>query len=421
MPVLLRDYETKSRLDLKKVGAWRYSTHESTDVWCCNFAVDDGSIKLWVRGDPVPPEFVEAAQNPDWIAAAFNDAFERLIEKHIMVPRYGWPEIPIERHRCLQASALSLALPASLDGVTAALKLEQRKDADGHRTMLQMAKPRKPRAGEDPSKIYWHDDAEHKARLYAYGKQDVVAERALYHRIGFLSEKEQRNWLLDQAINDRGIHLDRDLPNKAIKISKAAQREIDAELANLTAGAVTSIGQTQRMQAWLAANDCAVTDLQKPTLQRALTRTAISPAARRMIGLRLDGAHSAAKKLNKMREWMSDDNRVRGVFRFHGASPGRFTSVGLQMQNLKRPGVKDMVAAIEAVTTGDLDYLRARFPQPMSVIGDIARVLVCAPEGRKLLIADFSGIESRMTAWVSGERRKLDQWSNFRPHRRSRA
>jgi DNA polymerase bacteriophage-type len=44
MAILLRDYETRSQLLLKAVGAWRYSTHASTDAWCCAFAVDDGPI-----------------------------------------------------------------------------------------------------------------------------------------------------------------------------------------------------------------------------------------------------------------------------------------------------------------------------------------------------------------------------------------
>ena len=72
-----------------------------------------------------------------------------------------------------------------------------------------------------------------------------------------------------------------------------------------------------------------------------------------------------------------------------------------------------MAAAIEAVGTGDFNHLRSRYKQPMSVIGDIARALVCAPVGRKPIVADFSGIEFRLTAWVSGQRSKLDQWANF--------
>ena len=126
---------------------------------CCAYCVDDGPIKLWVPGDPIPPEFIEAAQNPNWLVHAFNDGFERRIEQHIMGPRYGWPIIPVERHRCSQAAALALALPAELKGVAHALKLSEQKD-DSQALMLQMAKPRRPRKDEDPSKTYWYDDAE---------------------------------------------------------------------------------------------------------------------------------------------------------------------------------------------------------------------------------------------------------------------
>src|SRR5262245_1467577 len=105
MPILRRDVETRSTLDLSDVGAWRYSTHPTTDVWCCAYAVDDGPIKLWVPGEPIPEEFVEAAQNPEWLVSAFNNQFERLIERHILAPRFGLPLVPIERHRCTQAAA----------------------------------------------------------------------------------------------------------------------------------------------------------------------------------------------------------------------------------------------------------------------------------------------------------------------------
>jgi hypothetical protein len=140
--ILFRDFETKSTLDLPDVGAWKYASDHTTDVWCCAYAVDDGPIELWVPGDPVAPEFIEAAQNPTWVVSAFNDQFERLIERHIMGPRYGWPTVPIERHRCTQAAALAHALPAKLEGVARALGLEQQKDEAGRRTMLLMAKPR---------------------------------------------------------------------------------------------------------------------------------------------------------------------------------------------------------------------------------------------------------------------------------------
>ena len=83
--VLHRDYETRGQLLLKRVGNHRYAADPSTEVLCCAFAVDDEPVQLWTRGDPVPPEFVEAAADPSWIVCAHNDAFETAIEHHIMV------------------------------------------------------------------------------------------------------------------------------------------------------------------------------------------------------------------------------------------------------------------------------------------------------------------------------------------------
>ena len=136
--------------------------------------------------------------------SAFNDNFERLIEQHIMTPRYGWPVIPIERHRCTQSAALSLGLPASLDKVAEALSLEQRKDEAGQLLMLRMARPRDPRSGEDASQIHWHDNPEDIKRLGGYCKQDNLTERAVFRRLGHLSAAEQTIWQLDTVINDRG-------------------------------------------------------------------------------------------------------------------------------------------------------------------------------------------------------------------------
>ena len=80
---------------------------------------------------------------------------------------------------------------------------------------------------------------------------------------------------------------------------------------------------------------------------------------------------------------------------------------------MKRPLVGDMGAAIEDVATGDFDHLRRHYRQPMSVVGDISRALICAPPGHRLITADFSGVESRITAWVSGQQSKLDRWTQF--------
>jgi DNA polymerase len=412
MPILIRDYETRSTLDLRDVGAWRYSTHASTDVWCAAYAVDDSPVELWIPGDPIPAVFTEAANDSGWVLAAFNDGFERLIEQHVLGPRHGWPAVPIERHRCLQAAALARALPGSLDGAARALKLSERKDDAGRRVMLQMSRPRKPRKDEEPKGVYWFDDPERRQQLYDYCKQDVLTERELHKHIPLLEGDEQALWLLDQDINDRGVHVDRQLLDAAIKIAQQAQTEINVELAKITSGEIDSIHQVSRLLQWLNAHGCKLKSIHKESLEQTLGKE-LPDATRRVIELRLDGAHAAANKLDTMRAWLNADNRARGCLKFHGASTGRWSSYGIQLQNLKRPVVEDIDKAIEAVASGSLQQLRQHYPQPMSVVGDVTRAMICAAPGHRLIAADLSGVESRITAWVSGQQSKLDMWKRF--------
>ena len=137
--VLHRDYETRGRVILKKVGTHRYAADPRTEILCVAYAVDDDPVQLWIPGNPVPPEFIEAAHNPRWVLAAHGDHFETAIEQHVLAPRYGWPLIPLERHRCTMAMALAAGLPARLSAAADALELANRKDAAGERLMHQIS------------------------------------------------------------------------------------------------------------------------------------------------------------------------------------------------------------------------------------------------------------------------------------------
>ena len=370
-------------------------------------------MKLWVSGDPVPPEFIEASSSPASVVSAFNDNFERSIEQHIMVPRYGFPTIPIERHRCTQASARALALPGSLAGVAEALGLEQQKDAAGQALMKQMARPRKPRPTEDPNGVYWFDDEERRKQLYEYCKTDVMTERAIHKRIGHLPDAEQKVWIGDTATNDRGFCIDPGLIAGAINIGTAAQAALNVELYQVTGGEISTIGQTEKMITWLGDHGVTIKDVQKETVATTLERTDLPSDARRVLELRRDGAHIAAAKYETMTAWASTDNRIRGAFQYHQASTGRWASHGVQTQNLKKANGLDIEAAIELVKSGDLARMREHYANPLSVVGEVTRATIVAAPNHYLIIADFSGIESRVLAGLAGEKSKLDLWRQY--------
>src|SRR6516165_9149472 len=173
---LFRDYETRSVLELKIVGPWRYAADERTEVRCCAYAVDDEPVQLWVPGNPVPEPFLQAAVDPSWLLVAHNAQFEIAIEHFIMRRRHGWPKIPLRQQRCTMAMALALGLPAKLELLAEALELTHQKDKGGQRLMLLMSKPRRPRKDEDPEGRYWFEDETRLQRLYQYACEDVEAE-----------------------------------------------------------------------------------------------------------------------------------------------------------------------------------------------------------------------------------------------------
>jgi DNA polymerase len=401
VPILHRDFETRSTIDLTEVGAWRYAADPTTDVWCVAYAVDDGPVKLWLPGQPIPEEFLIAARDPDWIVAAHNDAFETAIEERILVPRYGWPLVPLDRHRCTMAMASASALPAKLKTVAEVLELSARKDDDGSRLMKQMA-----RAGNDNA------DPDKLERLFAYCVQDVEVERELFHRLPALTDAEQALWVLDQQINQRGFFTDGDLLEASSHIAAEAGQAMQDELARITGGELTSTDQVAAMLTWLADHGCEVKDLRKPTLSHALRRKELDPIVRRVIELRIGAAHAAAAKIDALRAWRDADGRVRGTLRFHGAGTGRWTGSGPQPQNFKRDS-DGIEAKRVAVATGDLGRVQRLYAQPLEVVGDIARAMICAAPGHRFLIGDFSGIESRVLAWTSGQQSKLDMWAKF--------
>jgi DNA polymerase len=217
--VLYRDFETRGVISLKSAGAHKYAADSLTEVICAAYAVDEEPVQIWTPSDPIPPEVIEAANNPDYRVVA-HGPFELVIEQNNLGPRFGWPQVPLSRQRCTMTLALAHSLPGSLERVAKALSLIHQKDKAGQRLMMQMAKPRRARKSEDPAGIYFFDDDPRKQRLHAYCMYDVQILRELHQRLRPLSEAEQKLWELDQQINSRGFYVDREFAEAAHRIAE---------------------------------------------------------------------------------------------------------------------------------------------------------------------------------------------------------
>ena len=211
-------------------------------------------------------------------------------------------------------------------------------------------------------------------------------------------------------INERGFRVDRQFAEAARRIAQAAAPEIDAELAEITDGDVTGINQIQRLLTWLNGPGFPTKTLSRASVARHLEKAELPTSVRRVLELRLGGAQAAVKKIDALLTRAGAEDRVRGAFRYHGAATGRWAGEGFQPQNLKRPVVEDLHAAITAVATGDYEHVRKLYPEPLAVVGDCTRSMIIAAPDHVLIGADFSSIESRILAWIAGEHWKLDAY-----------
>src|SRR5262249_8349980 len=106
------------------------------------------------------------------------------------------------------------------------------------------------------------------------------------------------------------------------------------------------------------------------------------------------------------------DGRIRGWGRIYGAGPGRWSSPGPQLHNLRRNDAEYPASLVDALLAGDHAEL-VRWGNPLAVAAQLSRAALCAKPGHLLISADFGAIENRIDAWLAGETWKLDVYRNY--------
>jgi len=142
MRFCLIDFESASACDLKKSGAWVYAEHPTTEILCLGYSIDGSEPRILTPFNSFKEythlEFRKAVDDPDAMFVAHNAFFEKCIWRNIMVPVYGWPDIPNERWHDIMAVCAHKALPLKLERAAMALRLPQQKDTGGTKVTLSL-------------------------------------------------------------------------------------------------------------------------------------------------------------------------------------------------------------------------------------------------------------------------------------------
>ena len=402
------DFETRSAVDLRKTGVYKYASDPSTDIWCMAYKAPwSDDVQVWLPGDEMD------AHLEDWIVeggllSAWNANFERTIWNEIMVSRYQWPRTSIKQWRCTMAQASAMGLPRALGQAASVLGVEEQKDKAGAALMLRMARPRKVNA--DGSYTWWNTKDKIDT-LVAYCIQDVKTELSVAATLNDMPDSERRLYQLDQRINDRGVKVDLDLIERVSKLANSASENIDAEIKRLTNGRVKAATNAMDLTAWLRGYGLQVKSVDKQTVTRMLGMEKLHPIIKQVLRLRQDGAKSSTAKYEAMVNAANADNRMRGLLMYHGAATGRWSGRLVQPQIFPRPQKKqDELDQIIAKLKADEDV--SEYGAGTVLASDLLRSMLIAEDGHRLMFADYSAIEARVLAWIAGQTDLVETFRN---------
>lgn len=409
MQKLSIDIETYSDVDLIKCGVYKYADSPNFEILLFAYSVDDGEVKIvdLAGGEQLPAEIMSDIKSDTVIKTAYNAQFERVcLSKHL-----GETLNP-ESWYCTDVQAAELSLPASLADVGSVLGLERQKMTEGKELIKYFCVPCKPTKinGNRTRNLPCHD-ADKWDKFKKYCVRDVEVERAIAQKLKnyLISESEHDLYVLDQKINDRGVLVDLQLANEAIKMNNLQTAAAKEQAYSLTG--LENPNSVAQLKEWLSENGVEIDSLAKKDVKALADET--DGDVQEMLKLRLLMAKTSVKKYEAVARSVCNDNRVRGLLRFYGANrTGRWSGNILQPQNLPQNHLPDLTLARDIVKRGDFELLDMLFGNVPNVLSELIRTVLIPKTNHRFIVADFSAIEARVLSWIAGETWRIDTFRN---------
>lgn len=395
------DIETYSPNDIS-FGVYKYSESEEFEILLFSYAYDFGEVHVvdLASGEKIPDDVVLDLRRDEVIKHAYNAQFEITC-----LNRAGYQTF-VEQWRCTMIHGAYLGYPMGLAKLGKALGLPQDKlkDKAGAALIRYFSVPCKPtkKNGGRTRNLPKHDP-DRWAAYVAYNKQDVVTEMECYRRLfAFpVPEEVEKQWQIDIRMNAAGVGIDRQLVDGALAIDEENKKALLEEAYELTG--LSNPNSRNQLLDWLNSNtNLELENLTKDSVAAAMTDA--DDVAKKVLTIRKKLAKSSVSKYEMMANATGKDGRLRGTLQFYGANrTGRWAGRLLQVQNLPRNYIVNLDIARDLVRASNRVGLGLMFGDVSDTLSQLIRTAIIAKEGYTLCVADFSAIEARVIAWLSGE------------------
>lgn len=408
MKTLSIDIETYSSVDLAKCGVYKYSESPDFKILLFAYAVDDGSITVVdiAQGEKIPEEIISALSDIKVIKYAFNANFERTCLSRYLNKRL----LPIS-WRCTLVWSAYAGFPLSLKSVGEVLNLDRQKMEEGKDLIKYFCSPCKPTKANGNRTRNLPTDAPDKWELFKkYNKRDVEVEMQIHNKLSKFPVPDfvWNEYIIDQCINDRGIKIDIDFVNAAISVNNKDHDDLMIKIQNLTG--LDNPNSVVQMKEWLSQNNITTDTLSKAKVTELIE--AAPQEIQEILKIRQQLAKSSIKKYEAMKCSACNDNRERGMFQFYGANrSGRFAGRVVQLQNLPQNHIDDLELARQRVLTGDITAIKENYESVADTLSQLIRTAFVPKDGCKFIVADYSAIEARVLAWLSGEKWRMNAFA----------
>ncbi|MBR3367591.1 MAG: hypothetical protein IKG66_07385, partial [Lachnospiraceae bacterium] len=400
------DIETFSSVDLGDCGLHKYMESPDFEILLIGYSFDGSPVRVLDLTDPETDttEFKKLLMDPEIIKTAWNAPFEMHAFK-----RWLGVEMPPEQWSDTMILALEMGLPGALANAGTALGLpeDQLKDPVGKALINYFSKPCKPTKanGGRTRNLPAHDPD--KWKLYIeYNRQDVVTEMAIRSRLKELHPDEQKLWVLDQRMNDRGVRIDLPMVEKIVRHDEQNRARLQEEAKKITG--LQNPNSLAQLKGWLAQNGAPVDQLRKDDVDHMLELN-LMPKVHRMLEIRKALGKTSVKKYKAMLEAVCRDERLRGILQFYGANrSGRWAGRLVQVHNLAKNFLPDLDLARQLAASGDFETMETLFGETSFVLSELIRTAFIPSEGCRFVVSDFSAIEARVVAWLAGEQWTLE-------------